>query len=441
MMNDSRNFMFAIQIKNIRLLLSAAFFLLSAILTNAQHAVDPRVQQPNIILIMADDLGYETVGSNGGKSYKTPHLDKMAAEGVRFSHCYSLPLCTPSRVQLMTGRYGFRNYKKFGELDKTERTLGNLFQDNGYNTCIVGKWQLGGDEKTPNHFGFNEYLLWQLFEKDRGPRYRNPKLTENGSVKEYNNNEYGPDLICEFATDFISKNKDKPFFLYYPMILTHDPFQPVPGGRNYGKVDDKVSDTAYFRDMVAYMDNIVGKIISKINDLGLAENTIIIFTGDNGTARRVYSSFESSLIKGNKGYPTSAGTHVPLIVKWKGHIANQTNENLVDFSDFYVTLAEAAGIQEDKGQELDGISFLGQLLQRKNAPVRKVVFGDYNGIDKEFIASRYAHNKSLKVYETGQIYQIDIDPEEKHCLSEENLSPQARRMANELKAVIARMHQ
>jgi arylsulfatase A len=428
-----------LQIMFVRLSLLLALFFINSIYVVAQHSTTSRDRPPNIILIMADDLGYETLGCNGGKSYSTPHLDKMAADGVRFTHCYSLPLCTPSRVQLMTGKYGFRNYKKFGELDKNEKTFGNLLRDKGYATCIVGKWQLGGDESTPSHFGFDEYLLWQLFLNGRGLRYRNPTLIENGSVKKYTNKEYGPDLFYEYAADFISRNKTKPFFLYYPMALTHDPFQPVPGGQDYAKAPDNVNDTTYFKDMVGYMDKIVGKIIAKLDDLGLAEETMIIFTGDNGTSQKIYSNFESSTIKGNKGYPTTAGTHVPLIVKWKRNISTQTNENLIDFTDFYVTLAEAAGIRNVNATFLDGTSFLGQLFQRKGASIRNVVFGDYNGIDKGFIATRYAHNKSLKVYETGEIYQIDIDPEEKNILLTQNLSPEARKMVGELKAVIARM--
>ncbi len=423
----------------VRLSLLLPFFLINSISVVAQHSAISRHRPPNIILIMADDLGYETLGCNGGKSYSTPHLDKMASEGVRFTHCYSLPLCTPSRVQLMTGKYGFRNYTQFGELNKNEKTFGNLLRNKGYATCIVGKWQLGGDESTPNHFGFDEYLLWQLFLNGRGLRYRNPTLNENGSVKQYTNKEYGPDFFYEYAADFISRNKEKPFFLYYPMVLTHDPFQPVPGGRDYATASNNVNDTTYFRDMVGYMDKIVGKIIAKLDDLGLAEETMILFTGDNGTARKIYSNFQSTVIKGNKGYPTSAGTHVPLIVKWKGNISTQTNENLVDFTDFYATLAEAADAKDANATLLDGTSFLGQLFQRKDASIRNVVFGDYNGIDKGFIASRYAHNTSLKVYETGEIYQIDVDPEEKNILSAESLGPDARKMVEELKAVIARM--
>ena len=426
--------------KNMYLLLLLSFTLIGPRSIHAQHADHARDAKPNIILILSDDLGYETLRCNGGQSYQTPQLDKMAAEGARFTACYSLPLCTPSRVQLMTGRYGFRNYKKFGELDQQERTFGNLLHDNGYKTCIVGKWQLGGDQQTPGHFGFDEHLLWQLTEKDRGERYRNPRLIRNGQVNDYTQSEYGPDLMNEYAIDFISRHKDKPFFLYYPMVLTHDPFQPVPGGSNYDSAKVKGSDTSYFRDMVQYMDKMVGQLLAKVDALNLSEETMIIFTGDNGTARNIYSSFQNAVIKGNKGYPTNAGTHVPLIVKWKGKIAPQTNENLVDFTDFYMTLSEAAGVRDDKVKTLDGISFLGQLLQRKNAPVRNVIFGDYNGKDKGFIAARYAHNKSFKVYETGEIYQIDIDPEEKNILAEENLRMEGKRMVRELKQVIERMH-
>lgn len=427
-----------LQLKYLCLLL---LVMLNAVSTKGQHSIHYQNRKPNIILILADDLGYETLSCNGGKSYSTPHLDKMASEGARFNHCYSLPLCTPSRVQLMTGRYGFRNYKKFGELDMKERTFGNLLRDNGYKTGIIGKWQLGGDDKTPHHFGFDEYLVWQLTEKDRGARYRNPRLIENGVTKDYINHEYGPDLLNKYACDFITRHKDSPFFLYYPMVLTHDPFQPVPGGRNYDSVYAKASDTAYFKDMVTFMDKMVGQLLAKIDELNLSEETMIIFTGDNGTARNIYSRFQNTVIKGNKGYPTNAGTHVPLIVKWTGKIEVQTNENLVDFTDFYTTISEVAGVRDDKVKILDGVSCLGQLLKRKNAPVRNMVFGDYNGKDKGFVSARYAHNKSYKVYETGEIFQIDIDPEEKYLITNERLSIEGKRMVMELKQVISSMHQ
>ena len=121
--------------------------------------------RPNIVLIMADDFGYECVSANGGTSYKTPVLDRMAREGVRFEHCYSQPICTPSRVKLMTGKYNVRNYAEFGLLETSQVTFANLLRDAVYETCIVGKWQLGKEASLPSHFGFDEHCLWQLFRR------------------------------------------------------------------------------------------------------------------------------------------------------------------------------------------------------------------------------------------------------------------------------------
>lgn len=118
--------------------------------------------QPNIVLIMADDLGYETLGCYGGKDYNTPNLDALASKGVRFEHCYSQPLCTPSRVQILTGRYNHRNYEQFGYLNPKEVTFANLLKNAGYKTCIAGKWQLGGDARTIQDFGFDEHCLWNM---------------------------------------------------------------------------------------------------------------------------------------------------------------------------------------------------------------------------------------------------------------------------------------
>lgn len=137
-----------------------------------------RAAVPNVILILADDLGYETIGANGGTSYQTPVLDKLAATGVRFEHCYVQPLCTPTRMQLMTGIYNVRNYVTFGQMDPQSVTFGNLFKRAGYATCITGKWQLGRELELPKKFGFDEHCLWQ--HTRRPPRYANPGLEING---------------------------------------------------------------------------------------------------------------------------------------------------------------------------------------------------------------------------------------------------------------------
>ena len=192
-------------------------------------------QKPNIILIMADDMGYECLSSNGSLSYSTPELDKLATNGIRFTQCHSQPLCTPSRVKIMTGRYNSNNYIDFGYLDVREKTFGNILKDAGYLTMIAGKWQLNGvqtkeegyaDTNRPNHFGFDEYCLWWLTEK--GSRYANPRIVQNGKLVKTTSDDYGPDIVSDYITDFIERNKEQPFFIYYPMLLVHSPFQPTP---------------------------------------------------------------------------------------------------------------------------------------------------------------------------------------------------------------------
>src|SRR5438045_2204 len=159
---------------------------------------------PNVVLILIDDFGYECVTANGGESYKTPVMDKLAATGVRFENCHVQPLCTPTRVQLMTGMSNRRNYTHFGHLDPSQKTFANLLKDAGYATCITGKWQLSNGYEGPAHFGFDEYCLWQLVR--RPDRYKNPGLEINGKQHDYENNEYGPDIVSEYALVFITRN-------------------------------------------------------------------------------------------------------------------------------------------------------------------------------------------------------------------------------------------
>jgi arylsulfatase A len=149
--------------------------------------------QPNIILIMADDFGYECVTANGGESYQTPNLDKLAAGGMRFENCYVQPVCTPTRVQLMTGMYNVRNYIQFGLLDRDATTFAHPLKEAGYATAVAGKWQLGRGKNLPQRFGFDEAMLWQ--HTRRPARYTNPGLEHNGNEVDFTNGEYGPKLI------------------------------------------------------------------------------------------------------------------------------------------------------------------------------------------------------------------------------------------------------
>ena len=399
---------------------------------------------------MADDLGYEALGVNGSTSYSTPSLDSLAAAGVRFTHAYSTPLCTPTRVQLMTGKYNFRNYIGFGLLDPSERTFAHYLQDAGYRTAVMGKWQLYGNARQrrlfgrtgslPRQAGFDEYVLWQVRER-AGPRFKDPYLDVAGDSSRAYPGAYGPDMFVAAVEDFIERHRDRPFFVYYPMVLTHDPFQPTPDDPDYVDFDpaSNVNDPAYFASNVAYMDKIVGRIVGKLEELKLAENTLLIFTGDNGTDRDVTSMVDTLWIRGNKGFPTTAGTHVPLITAWPGKVAaGQVNNNLIDFTDFLPTLMDAAGISLPEDLVADGLSFYPQLLGQADT-VRSWVFCHYAPRWGNFEHRRYAHDRDWKLYEDGSFFHIAEDQEELSPLEEDSLSAEADEARQRLGAVLRRL--
>jgi len=257
-------------------------------------------EKTNVILIMADDIGYECYGAYGGTSYKTPVLDKMAAEGMLFKHAYSNPLCTPTRVKIMTGLSNVRNYASFSILKKTEKTIGHMMQQAGYRTAIAGKWQLYGAEhypdlirgkgSLPQDMGFERHCLWQV--EKLGSRFWGPTITIDGEVKKFGEDVYGPDVYSRFLLDRMAEYKNEPFFLYYPMALVHSPFVPTPDSADR-KCKDKQRN---FADMVAYMDKIIGRIVDKTVELGIAERTLIFVTGDNGTHKSIKSNMGDKVI-------------------------------------------------------------------------------------------------------------------------------------------------
>ena len=257
-----------------------------------------------------DDLGYECLGADGGKSYATPVLDKLAATGVRFTHCYAQPNCTPTRVQLVSGQSNVRNYVQFGYLDPAVTTFGTLFKQAGFATCIVGKWQFGHEiPAKPKHFGFDEHCLHHYLPTVGKDRYANPGIAYNDQLRQFKNGEYGPDLTSDYALDFITRYKDQPWLLYYPMILTHSPFEPTPDSPDYlGKARDR-GKQQHFADMVAYTDKLTGKLLAKLDEFGLRENTLILVTGDNGTGKGIVSmTEENGQVEGGKAGTTVART-------------------------------------------------------------------------------------------------------------------------------------
>jgi arylsulfatase A len=393
--------------------------------------------RPNLVLIMADDFGYECVTANGGESYRTPTLDRLAATGVRFEHCYVQPLCTPTRVQLMTGLYNVRNYVDFGNLDPKAKTFAHLLKAAGYATGIAGKWQLGQDRGSPQHFGFDESYLWQ--HTRRPPRYANPGLEHNGVERDFSNGEYGPTLVNDFVLDFVTRHKDRPFFLYYPMILTHDPFQPTPDSPNWdpkAQGEQVNRDVKHFADMTAYMDKMVGRLVAKLDALGLRENTLILFLGDNGTHPTVTSRFKGGAYQGGKGTSTARGMHVPLIASWPARVpAGRVNRDLIGSVDFLATLCDAAGVKVPAESALDGRSFYPQLLGQTGQP-RPWLYSWYarNGGAKP--TWEFAMSTEFKLYRDGRFFDLRSDPFEEKPLTVAQASGPAAAAAKTLQAAL-----
>ena len=392
------------------------------------------IRNPNVILIMADDIGYEGLGINGSLSYNTPNLDALASNGVNFTNAIANPLCTPSRVKIMTGKYNYKNYDYFTHLNSSEKTFGNLFKENGYETAIVGKWQLNGlkiseidqsikeDNTRPYKFGFDEYCLWQLTKtKDFGERFANPLIEQNGKFLDRNKDLYGPDIVSDYAIDFIQRNKEKPFFLYYPMLLAHDPFVPTPDSDEWNNPDLRYKkNNIFFKDMVEYMDKIVGKIIQEIKALGLEDNTLIIFLGDNGTNRTLVTKTVNGDVKGAKGNTITHGVHVPMIASWPTKIKKPIiYDGVVDLTDFYATFSDILNVSNDSdGKSLTHV-FYGN---KKNIRETVTIYYDPKwSIYVDRYRNIFSQDKRYKLYKNGEFFDMKNDIFEENPLKEKDL--------------------
>lgn len=412
----------------------------------AAPAARSQSKRPNIVVIMADDIGLECYGAYGSTHYKTPRFDALAESGARFTHAYAQPLCTPSRVKIMTGLYNFRNYIDFGSMDVTKPTFGTMMRDAGYKTCIAGKWQLTpANLEGPHTAGFDEYCLWHFANQEKGKgdsefnskdsRYKGPLLYQNGVPIPDTDGKYGPDLCVDFLCDFMEKNKDEPFFVYYPMMLVHAPFQPTPDSADWPGVE---KDTKYFDDMVAYMDKCTGRIVDKLDALGLRENTLLIVTGDNGTNKDITSPMPGGPVKGGKGLMTDAGTRVGFVANWPGKIKpGAVVEAPVDFADILPTMAEAAGTTPPA--PVDGSSIL-PLMLGDASKARGWIFMSYskNGLaDAPYRC--FVRDTRWKLYDDGKLYDVENDVLEQSPAAgpdadaaRERLRPQLDRLMQEV---------
>jgi len=406
----------------------------------SQAAAAEPATQPNIILIMADDVGYECFGCYGSKQYATPNLDRLAAQGIRFRHAYAQPLCTPSRVKIMTGLSNVRNYSGFSILNRDQKTFADYLLEQGYRTAVVGKWQLYGARHYSEQFrgqgtlppdaGFENYCLWQV--EELGSRFDGPLLNIDGEHHQFDATAYGPDVATDYLLDFMAAESDRPFFAYFPMILVHNPFVPTPD------TEDRTSKNKqrHFEDMVAYMDKLVGRIVAQTEKLGIADNTLLLFTGDNGTNQAIRSTLDGKQIRGGKGLMTDAGTRVPLIAYWPGTIApGRVSDDLIEFSDFLPTLTDAAGAPTPA--ELDGQSFFPQLLGRPGN-ARESIYIYYCPRPERTPPSAFARDQRWKLYDDGRLFDVPADALEQHPLAEP-LSAPAQAARTELQAVLDSM--
>lgn len=371
----------------------------------AEPAQSPRpARPPNIVFILADDLGVEGLNSYGGEYY-TPNIDALARQGVSFESAHAMPNCTPSRTRLLTAKENHRNYEAFGYLNPKERTFGNAMKEAGYVTGIVGKWQLSGNGYdgrvgiTPTQAGFDEYLLWQVG-GNKGSRYWGPTLVENGRVRT-SESGFGPDREREFALNFIDRHKDKPFVLYIPTVLTHAPFVPTPNSLNAGDPKER------FAGMISYLDTTVGQVMAKLSALGLDDNTVVIFTGDNGTNKSITSYRNGAEVRGGKGTSTIRGTQVPMIIRWPGQFpAGQRRDGLFDIMDVYPTMAEIAGKPIPAGT-VDGVSQVPVITGEKRA-ARSHIFMHYAPVWPTADPARYVFDSNYKLYGDGRFVSLDI---------------------------------
>jgi arylsulfatase A len=410
----------------------AATFMLSACTSNSAKRSGAKYKKPNIVLIMADDIGIEGLGCYGGQSYNTPALDKLASQGIRFTHAYAQPLCSNTRIQLMTGLFNNRNWLAFGLLEPKAKTIGHYMKDAGYKTCIAGKWQLQsydppdypgaatrrGKGMHPKDAGFDEYSLFHsLNTEDKGSRYADPTYLENGVLRKEMQDKYGPDMWVDYISGYMERNRNEPFFVYYSMALPHWPMVPTPNSADWKDAANRNEpDTRHFKDMVEYMDHCVDRIVKKIDALGLAENTLVIFYSDNGTHLKITSQTKAGPVAGGKGWSTDAGTHVPMIARWPGVIQAGVNDDLIDSTDFIPTLLEAAGKPLPAKAKLDGRSFYPRLVGKPGNP-RPWIYCYYDprpGWDKDqFSRLVFARDKRYKLYEDGRLFDVPSDVLEK----------------------------
>lgn len=424
--------------------------LLAATPPSARTAED--VPRPNIVFILLDNCGQEWLGCYGSEERCTPQIDRLAHDGVRFEHCYAAPVCGPSRIMLLTGRYPFHTgfalhhdaalYGGGGLDPRREIIWPRLLRDAGYATGIVGKWQINRLSEEPDalrQHGFDEHLVWPgEIDRDKLPpaeyekflsavraesaegtgpflrmiqsRYWDPVLLRNGHLERHEG-QFGPDVMRETALDFVRRHRDHPFLLYYPMVLTHgktftEPVVPTPLN-----MDTSRPHKAMYADMVRYADKLIGEFVQELIALGIRDRTILFVATDNGTESRMVARRNGRDVAGGLYQLTEAGGDVALLANCPRRIPGGRTIALADFTDIHPTICDLAGVPRPDNHIFDGRSHARVLRGEPGAPPAR------EWILNQQAAVRVIRDTRFKLYSTGGFFDVSTDPEEKTDLA------------------------
>lgn len=473
------------------------FLFFAAIIFSGVLYAQPAKKKPNVIYIYADDLGYGELGCYGQQKIRTPHLDKLAKEGIRFTQHYTgAPVCAPARAMLMTGKHSGHsyirgNYELGGFEDETEGgqmplpegafTIAHLMKNAGYTTGLIGKWGLGMNNTTgaPDRQGFDYYYGYlcqkqahnfyptHLWENGKWDTLNNPffyvhrpipKNSPDSAFENFKSKDYSLTKMAEKTFDFIRANKEKPFFLYLPYTGPHVSLQapdeaikeyigqfdeqPYYGDRGYASTKYPLSTYAA---MITYMDKQIGRIMALLKELKLDENTIVMFSSDNGTTFNVggvdaaYFNLTGGL-RGRKQDLYEGGIRQPFIARWPGKIrAGKTSDHISAQFDMMATLAELAGV---KAPANDGISLLPTLLgkdnQQQQHPFLYFEFPEKSGQVAVRIGDWKGVKSNMKTDKNApwEIYNLKNDVQEK-----DNVAAQHPELARQFEEILQQQHQ
>ena len=347
--------------------------------------INTSTKQPNVVFVLVDDLGKEWIDAYGGRGIELPNVNKLAQTGMKFNNVYSMPQCTPSRWCLLTGLYPGNNgvvdhwdvprWGRGANFDPKQykAVWASEMKKLGYATAAAGKWQIDDFRIEPQAMkdaGFDKWCMWTGYEtgnKPSGKRYWDPYLIYDNKAAQTYKGKFGPDLINDFVLNFISDNKDKSFFVYYPMVLTHGPYINTPHKMNNKTKHEK------FKAMTEYADFLLGKLMKRLEELKLRDNTVIIWTADNGTSSSLKNRRKNYIVAGGKGTIFENGVNTPFIVSAPGLIPQgKVSDALVDFTDILPTTVDIGGGKLAKNAT-DGYSIKNILYGNAKTNQRQVI--------------------------------------------------------------------